>query len=316
MILVQEKEIVEVPGDVLGRRILGVEVELRPVGERRENPGQEGFLDLAGDAQFALDRLLGLGRGREVPDVLVEVADHLVQDAGQFLDLVLPPDALDSAVQVAGGDPAGESRQLPQRVGDAVRGPDDDGQDAGQPHRHEDDLPDQLGLDRSKDPVLGDHGGECPPAGGDGGVDHPALFAGVEVLEGDNALPPADHVFTDGPEIRPVQHFGQAEQGFAHDEIGIGMGDERSAPADEERVSGDDLDAPHRLIELGQGDVGGHDAGERSFPEKGMGKRAHQGVPAFGAVVGLRPVGALQELGNQVPIGRMIGLEAGHTADW
>ena len=87
-----EEEVVEVSAHLLGRVHGGVHVELLPLREGRENPGQHVRLDLGGHVQLGADALLLRRDGGQVLDVLVDLQLHGLDGLGEGLDLVAGAD--------------------------------------------------------------------------------------------------------------------------------------------------------------------------------------------------------------------------------
>ena len=125
MFLIDEVEVVEVAAHGPGRVHGGVEVDLGPVREGRENVGQHGRLDPCGKVQLRADAFLLGGGGGELVHVLGHVSLHIGHGKAQVLDLV-------AGVDVQGGEVV--RREVPGlavlrigsgRLGNGVDGIDD-----------------------------------------------------------------------------------------------------------------------------------------------------------------------------------------------
>ena len=92
VVVVHQEEVVEVSAHLLGRVHGGVHVELLPLREGRENPGQHVRLDLGGHVQLGADALLLRRDGGQVLDVLVDLQLHGLDGLGEGLDLIAGAD--------------------------------------------------------------------------------------------------------------------------------------------------------------------------------------------------------------------------------
>ena len=104
LLIVEEHEVVEVAADLLGRHDHRVQIELRPVRERRKDLGQDAHLDVVRDPQLAFNPLLGRRRDRQLLDRAREPLGHLVERSGELADFV-GRRHFDAAAQIAVGDP-------------------------------------------------------------------------------------------------------------------------------------------------------------------------------------------------------------------
>ena len=88
MVIIHQEEIVEIAAHLLGRGHGGVNIELMPLRERRENARQHGSLDMPGHVQLRADALLLRRNAAQIADILIQLRHHVLERLGQVLHLI------------------------------------------------------------------------------------------------------------------------------------------------------------------------------------------------------------------------------------
>jgi hypothetical protein len=275
--------------------------------EGREDLRQDAHLNVVGDAQLALDALLG-GRGAgQVSDVVLERGGHVAEGPGQVAHLVVALHLGQDRVQISGRDLPGGLGEPPQGPGDGAG--DDPGQGGqGQEARHA-----QARGDGGHAPHVGqqfvpgiEHA-QGPAAAGQGGIEKKPRAAGGGAHGLHETRAAADHVPADGPKLRVMPLLGKGEDGFVEHQGHVRVGHIDPALGDHEGVSGlQDAHLGDDPTQPLQGHVHGDHAGEaaltvRLAPE-GHGVGGHEDVAAPLVEIGLGPDRAQQFPGELIPV--------------
>ena len=115
--LIIDKEIIQVAAYFLGRDQAGIQVNILPVGERREDFRNHAHLDIAGNAQLAFDAFLTGGGLFQLFRIGDQRLLHEVDGIAQHLHFVLAPNIRQSGLEVARRNLLRRGGKLHQRGG-------------------------------------------------------------------------------------------------------------------------------------------------------------------------------------------------------
>ena len=241
-LLVADVEVEEVAADFLGGRQRGVEQHAVLVVAGGELLGEHAHLDVAGNAQVALDGgLLGRG-GLELLDVLDERLLHVAEGLAELSDLVDALELGQRGVELSGGDGLGF-------LGQSAQGLQLAGDDADEEVEHEEQSDDDDGHDglaqaveAAEDVALRTDDGHGAAGIAEGLVEHVAVLAvDVHVLD---ALLAALHGVAQGDLCGVFLLHATREDGLAGNLHGVGVDEVGTAAAYHDAVAvGVGLDA-------------------------------------------------------------------------
>ncbi len=174
--LVLDKEVVEVATHLLGGGHRGIEVDIRAVGECREDAGHHRHLYVARHLELALNRCLLGGGLFQFLDVAGEGALHVAERLAELPDFVYAPALGEGLVEVTLGDNPSLVGEAPQRLQLAGDDLDAHQQQEQQSRQHSYGDGTAQAVESAKDVALGADNGDAPARVAEGLVEDIALL--------------------------------------------------------------------------------------------------------------------------------------------
>lgn len=152
-----------------------------------------------------------------------------------------------------------------QRFGNLAGSQQDDQHDQEEAAKAQDEHDLGQGVNAGHQLVLGKKHSQGPAVGWQGRVDHPVAAFVDQAGEGGKAFFSGDHVTADFSDSGVFSGLGNAEDGFVHNQVDIGVGDKGAIAGDQKSVAGfADFQGRDDVAQPVEAQIDGNDAGK--FP--------------------------------------------------